>query len=588
MSEIHMRHIRKVLQETFIPHVDVSDLERAGRQIPEHTQLSRALAAFALTICAELKPDQACELIVDGFQDNGIDAIFHDEDERCVYLVQSKWMQSGGGLDVSEVGKLIQGVRDFQRSRLDRFNDRFRQHHQTLAKALDNPETRFELILVSTSAQQLSAECKRLLDDFLHGINDVSELVSWRTLGQSELYRAVAKSLDARPIELEVMLHDWGHVATPFRAFYGQVSVADIAQWWLDHRHQLFSKNLRSFLGDSAVNAAISDTLLARPERFWYLNNGLTILCAEIGKKPMGGDTRSTGVFVCKGVAIVNGAQTVGTIGRTRGDGLGSARVMVRLISLADAQTDFANEVTRATNTQNRIEPRDFAALDEEQRRLKMELSIEGITYIYRSGEPTPVEKQGCTIEDATVALACAAEDIQLAVQAKGNVGKLWADITRPPYTTLFNRGLSGEKLWRCVQILRRVEFALAESRGDVVDVRRQVAVHGNRFIARQVFRALGVVSTPADEQIEGVTVSILDRLEEHVESVLKDTYIAWAFKTPSKVEALERTLFANLHAEPVRPVSVADRRRRAASRLSRQLVLFAGAEDQQSIEQEA
>ncbi len=105
-----MRHIKKVLQETFIPHVDVSDLERTGRQIPEHTRLSRALAAFALTICAELQPDQACELIVDGFQDNGIDAVFHDEDERCVYLVQSKWMQNGGGLDVGEVGKLIQAA----------------------------------------------------------------------------------------------------------------------------------------------------------------------------------------------------------------------------------------------------------------------------------------------------------------------------------------------------------------------------------------------------------------------------------------------------------------------------------------------
>lgn len=579
MSEIHLRHIQRTLQDSFVPHVDISDYDRGKRTAPEHAVLSRALAAYALKIRADLTPEQACKHVVDGFGDNGIDAIYHDEEAHCVYLVQSKWVKTGG-LEVAEVSKFVQGARDLLSVRFERFNERFRTHGVTLKRALDNPETRFEMIIATISSQPASDECKRLIEAFLGSINDVGEIVTWHHLGQADLYRSVAKSFAAHPIDLDVMLFEWGQVQTPFKAFYGQVSVLDIAKWWQDHRHQLFSKNLRSFLGDSAVNDAIAETLLASPDRFWYLNNGITILCSEIAKKPMGGESRATGVFVCRGVAIVNGAQTVGTIGRTAGarqhDGKREpeARAMVRLISLADAQTEFAGVVTRATNTQNRIDPRDFAALDEEQQRLKMELSIEGVLYVYRSGEPSPTETQGCTIEEATVALACAADDSQLAVHAKGSIGKLWADIGKPPYKILFNRGTTGEYLWRCVQILRRVENTLDEVREHGVDLRRQLAVHGNRFVARQVFRTLRRTGEHDAADVEGLAFAVLDRLERSQTRVLESYYVPTIFKTPSKCDELERELFADLGAS-VNPVPLVERRRRMKERDHRQLSLF-------------
>lgn len=574
MSEIHLRHIQRVLSDEYEPRVDVSDIKGRQRDANSAARASRALAAFGLRIASGIDAGQACGHVVDGYQDNGLDAVYYDEQDRCVYVLQAKWSQSGsGGIESGDVGKFIQGIRDLQRARFDRFNEKVRAHHQALAKALDDPRTRFEVVLVTTSASPVSLACRRLLEDFVGSVNDVSEVVHWQYLGQAELYQAVVQSLDARPIDLEVMLSDWGQVATPFRAFYGQVSVMDVARWWNDHRHQLFTKNLRSFLGDSAVNDAIADTLLHQPERFWYLNNGLTILCTEVAKKPIGGESRSTGIFVCKGVAVVNGAQTVGTIGRTRGDGVEGARVMVRLISLSEANSDFANAVTRATNTQNRIESRDFAALDDEQRRLKLELSLEGVTYTFRSGEPTAPEQEGCTIEEATVGLACANDDIQLAVQAKGNIGRLWADISRPPYTTLFHAKLTGARVWTCVRVLRRVEKTLEDEQRQGLDVRRQVSVHGNRFITRQVFRLLRGKTSPEAEDVEGLTMAALDRLEHGLEDVLGDTYIASAFKTPSKCEALERELFS----DGLDPVSQAGRELRAASRASRQLSLFGG-----------
>jgi hypothetical protein len=102
------------------------------------------------------------------------------------------------------------------------------------------------------------------------------------------------------------------------------------------------------------------------------------------------------------------------------------ARVTIRFISLEDCPPEFAGEVTRGANTQNRVERPDFVALDPQQDRLATELAIDGLRHAIKSGEPTPETETGCAVIDATVALSCAKRTPDLAVQAKRQIGSLW------------------------------------------------------------------------------------------------------------------------------------------------------------------
>lgn len=182
------------------------------------------------------------------------------------------------------------------------------------------------------------------------------------------------------------------------------------------------------------MNESIARTLLANPDRFWYFNNGITVLCESLRKKPLGGPNNETGTFECRGASVVNGAQTVGTIvdvSRSNPETFGNGRVLVRLVSLENCPPGFGDDLTRAMNTQNRIEKRDFAALDPNQKRLKTELFLEyQKEYAYQTGEQAPSGDSGCTLDEAAIALACAKEDVTLAVQAKREVGMLYEDIT--------------------------------------------------------------------------------------------------------------------------------------------------------------
>ncbi len=94
---------------------------------------------------------------------------------------------------------------------------------------------------------------------------------------------------------------------------------------------------------------------------------------------------RETGIFECNDLRVVNGAQTVGAIAHAAQKNpaaVANVRVPFRLISLEQCPPDFGKKVTRYNNTQNRIDRRDFVALDIEKERIRGELILEGVTYI--------------------------------------------------------------------------------------------------------------------------------------------------------------------------------------------------------------
>ena len=214
----------------------------------------------------------------------------------------------------------------------------------------------------------------------------------------------------------------------------------------------------------------------------------------------------------------------------------------MRFISLEDVPEGFSTEVTRATNTQNRILPRDFVALDPEQERLRTDLRLDGKTYAVKSGEPEPPADTGCTVLEATVALACA-HSVEFAVLAKREISRLWDDVSRAPYIELFSTSTTAARLWRSVEILRKVEAELQSLRSGLDGRDRLVAVHGNRLIARLVFARLprdvlndgSLDFAPTVAGVTDLTREILDAVRTLVSTDYPQNYPASIFKNAAK-----------------------------------------------------
>lgn len=569
MAVIHIQRIKSALHKLFDDHIDLTDYEGKPDDQREKAFLSRSLAAYCLTVLAETSPQTAGPCVTDGFNDNGIDAVLFDRENEVLYAAQSKWIEDGRGtIAQTESKKFVGGFRDLVNLRLDRFNDRLRCHAEELRSALLNTNVRIVLVVIHTGVQGLSEHVRRDFDDLVTEMNEPSELVMTEIFNQGRVYDAIAGHAHRSLINIEVMLKQWGHVQEPYPAYYGQVDALSIARWWADHGRNLLHRNIRSFKGNTDVNDALAATLRGDPTDFWYFNNGITLLCSKIAKKPIGGATRDSAVFDCEGVSIVNGAQTVGVIGtlaETLREALEPAKVLVRLISLEACPDGFDKAVARGTNTQNRIERRDFAALDPNQQRLASELLLDGKRYTYKSGDADPDQLSGCSIVEATVALACATDDVALAVQAKREIGRLWEDIDSPPYTTVFNDATTATELWRAVEIMRLVDSRLMRISSSDLPRAEMVAVHGNRLVLHRVFQDARVRAFRADttdfEAIKSavgtVTEDVLARLADYLDAKYANAYLGSLSKNAAKC----RDVNAHLAEQ-----SAADRRVRTVS----------------------
>lgn len=497
MSMLHINQIRSKVLDLYGDLIDLRDVANATDEHKLNYLLTRSLAAYSLQHCSQIESDLAAKTITDGSDDNGIDAVYYDERNKVLYLVQSKWIHNGRGEPESgDIKKFVDGVKDLFDLSFDRFNEKVRRFEETITKAVCDSKTTYQLVLCYTGSNELSEHSRRTLNDFLEEINDTSELVFLNVLNQKALHSSLAVGLSGEPINLTISIKSWGRIQEPRLAYYGQVNGLEVAKWWEDYRSRLFNKNIRGILGDTDVNEEIRKTIEREPDKFWYYNNGITLICKKAEKTMLGGSDRDVGQFVCEDISIVNGAQTVGTLGKygeKTKDRLDQVYIPIRIISVGDTEDDFGEQITKSNNKQNKIDNRDFVSLDPEQSRIKTELAIDGITYHILRSEVLEKGTNSFDLTESTTALACALDSVNVVVQLKSKISKLWEDIEKGYYKQIFNRGITGFYTWRCVQVQRMIDNALAKILSQIPKSGREygVAVHGNRIISMLVFKAI-------------------------------------------------------------------------------------------------
>ena len=491
MSRIQVNHIKTALDNLFTDKIDLSDISSSKPEDVKKQFYSRALAAYSLHIIAFAPIIEAAKSVTDTFDDNGIDAIYYDEQHNILYVVQSKMIDEGNGEpDTGEMRKFLDGITDLIEEKYERFNSKIQSKLPIIKDAFNDSQIKLNIILAYTG-KGFAIHNQRIISDLTEFLNDSTEWAFFTDFNLKFAHDSINTVLAGKPIESELTLSNWGTVDEPHIAYYGQLSAYELATLWKNHRRKLFTENIRNFIGLSEINSSILSTIENEPENFIYFNNGVTILCNSVTPLPAKTLGKTTGVFNCKGLTIINGAQTVGSLGIALDrfpDKLEKCKVFIRLIPLENSPEHFGNRITIASNTQNKIEKRDFVTLDPLQQNIRTELLLSNINYHYkRTAEVIPYDEKNCTLEEATVALACSMAETKYAVTAKREIGRLWDDINKPPYKDLFNESLKVHKLWRCIKVYRSVSKYLNELKSTKTGRERSIYTYGNYFIINSI-----------------------------------------------------------------------------------------------------
>ncbi len=352
---------------------------------------SRAHLAWAMALYLE-EPDVealASEALTDGPNDKKIDFIYHDQDTKRIVFAQGYFGQtSKDSAPANKAADLNTAAAWLLSGDISLVPGQLRPAIEECRAAIkDGDLSSVELLYVHNLPESVNVN-KELLTAASHVRTALGPAcpvsVSSRELGAGtieHLFSTQESHIDVRD-EIDCPARSEFSIAGP----RWEASVMSVPGTWL---HELFSKygdslfsaNYRGFLGITRrrrINTGIRQSAEAKPRDFWVFNNGITLL--TLARTPYRDGTRLTGV------AILNGAQTTGSIGSVdlAKNDLKEVRVLCRVIQCNDAET--ISDIVKYNNTQNEIMTWDQYSNDPEQNRIEAEFRELGHQYARKRG----------------------------------------------------------------------------------------------------------------------------------------------------------------------------------------------------------
>lgn len=541
---------------------------------------SRAIGAFVIQHLCFVDTSIAGAAVCDSSEDGGIDAIHVNHNEKTVVVVQAKFNQSGGSTwskaDFLTFKSACEHLQDKQFARFDRI---LRSIESDILTALDSIDYTFKFVMAHTGKRGAAVEILSDMQRWQHELNaaaivqsdtpnnalpfqvhlvSAEDIVDWMRVQSSS-------TIDLEDVELE----QYGQIESNYTSYYGMISGEQLAEWWEQHSNNLFTKNIRNLLGKTEVNDSIKTTAINNPGLFWFYNNGITVLVRGIEPfRRNNNRDRAMGRFKFRDVSVINGAQTLSTIGNLASAHPGEVvqiKVHIRFIIIPEGDNDnIIHDITRANNHQNRVLGRDFASQNEQQIRLRDELIIEGYTYklLRTSSSQIENEQNNIDVDEALNALACLTSTPTTLALLKSQRGKFFDNLQGSQYRSVFNSSVSGIKLINAVRHLRivdnNIKELLEETNYQTAKKRYGILTHANRVFAAYVLSSTpNLVNArnllePDEDRIRTLINRILNLTEQLIERDYPNAYPARFFSNVEKIGLTLSCLRNDALPEPI------------------------------------
>ncbi|MEK0318052.1 MAG: AIPR family protein [Nitrosopumilus sp.] len=296
---------------------------------------------WVLTRVFEATEDDAADAIVDGANDLGIDAYLPvDFSDDKIRLFQSKY---GTSHSTDAIVKFKEDVK------------------RLLERDVTKMRPELAHLVTNIREKNLKIKCCYVTDQKVDYEDCDVEIVDINEIIQ-KLWDRIKKPAAGKKssLKLEKMLRYENTIL-------GILKLRELTDFVIKNRDYVFESNIRQWMQfKTSVNKGLRDTLQNNPDKFFYYNNGITIVVSdfeEFGENDL----------MLHAPQIVNGAQTSNSIldhaKRTKNmDGS-----MTVTIIKADNEQD-QNNITKYRNSQNSVRGKDLVSLMDFHKSIKSQL----------------------------------------------------------------------------------------------------------------------------------------------------------------------------------------------------------------------
>lgn len=232
-----------------------------------------------------------------------------------------------------------------------------------------NPQNDYDLKRIRIFILTNKMLSKRFKNEKRNQIYEVP--VEFSVYDASKLYDMAKAGFEKEPVNIN--LEDFGYKGInaikctakegEFDSYLASIPGNLLADIYLKYGTQVLEGNVRAFLSiRGKVNKAIRRTILGEPEKFFVLNNGITVTSSGVKIEFAEEGLCITGI---DDLQIVNGGQTTASLAnaitKDKAD-LSKVQVMMKLSVLANHELSLTlvPEISRASNSQNKVDEADF------------------------------------------------------------------------------------------------------------------------------------------------------------------------------------------------------------------------------------
>ncbi|NIM25720.1 MAG: abortive phage infection protein [Nitrososphaeria archaeon] len=308
---------------------------------------------WVLTRVFEATEDDAADAIVDGANDLGIDAYLPvDFSDNTIRLFQSKYGTSHS----------LEAIAKFKEDSV-----------RLLGKDVTKMRPELAQLVTKIKEKNLKIKCCYVTDQKVDYQDDMIEILDIDKIIQ-KLWDRIKKPAAGKKssIKLEKMLrHD--------NTILGILKLRELTDFVNKNRDYVFESNIRQWMQfKTTVNKGLRETLQNNPGKFFYYNNGITIVVSDFEEL---GDN----MIKLFAPQIVNGAQTSNSIldhsKRTKNM---NGSMTVTIIKADDEAEQ--NNITKYRNSQNSVRGKDLVSLMDFHKSIKSQLKNSGYFYEIQAG----------------------------------------------------------------------------------------------------------------------------------------------------------------------------------------------------------
>ena len=356
---------------------------------------------WVLTRVFEATEDDASDAIVDGANDLGIDAYLPvDFSENKIRLFQSKY---GTSHSLEAITKFKDDVK------------------RLLEKDVSKVRPELAQLITKIREKNLKVECCYVTNQKVTIVDKEVDIIDVDDIIQ-RLWSRIKKPAAGKrsSLRLEKMLRHENTVL-------GILKLRELTEFVSKNRDYVFESNIRQWMQfKTTVNKGLRETLQENPNKFFYYNNGITIVVSDF-------EELGNNLLKLHAPQIVNGAQTSNSIldhsKRTKNM---EGSMTVTIIKADDEQEQ--NNITKYRNSQNSVRGKDLVSLMDFHKSIKSQLRNGGYFYEIQAGSfDSKAKSKQCEYQGDSVYNQYLPDNHKKVIVAKDAIQALVAGIEQRP-----------------------------------------------------------------------------------------------------------------------------------------------------------